>query len=140
MAGPPGEGARRKPNFAAGDAFASGAAIAYASYRLAIKRLRRDTNGAIATLWSAAVSAAVLMIAARLHGEKMIPTSALDWTAVVPLAQPPASALLARLVLGEAMGAPQIAGGAIILVGVLLASPLRAFPSRRSWPSRTSRR
>ena len=154
---------------AAGDAFALGAAIAYASYLLAIKRLRRDIDGATATLWSAAVSAVVLVAAALLHGEKMIPTSARGWTvvvllgivshaigqgltsvavgrapvglvALVLLAQPPVSALLAWLTLGEAMSAPQIAGGAVILVGVLLASPLKVVPRIRSWPSGTSRR
>jgi len=150
---------------APGDAFALGAAIAYASYLLCIKRLRRDIDGATATLWSAAVSALLLVVAARLHGEKMIPTSALGWTvvvllgivshaigqgltsvavgrapvglvALVLLAQPPVSALLAWLALGEATSAPQIAGGAIILVGVLLASPLRVVPRLRSSPSR----
>ena len=43
--------------------------------------------------------------------------------AVVVLAQPPVSALIARLVLRKAMTPLQMAGGAIILAGVFLARP-----------------
>jgi drug/metabolite transporter (DMT)-like permease len=110
-------------------------------------------------LWSAAVAALALAFAAWLHGEKLVPTSALGWTivvllgvvthatgqgltsvamgrapvglvAVVLLAQPPFSALIAWLVLGEAMAPLQMVGGAVILAAVLLAGPPRA-PSRR---------
>jgi drug/metabolite transporter (DMT)-like permease len=144
-----------------GDAFALSAATAYAAYLLVIKRLRRMLDGPTATLWSAAVSALALVAAAWLHGEKMVPTSALGWTivvllgvvthamgqgltsvaigrapvalvALVILAQPPFSALFAWLVLGEAMAPPQIAGGAIILAAVLLPGPPTASPSRRA--------
>lgn len=135
-----------------GDAFALSAAIAYATYLMFIKQARAGLDGATATLLSAAVSAVALVIAAWLHGEKMIPTSALGWTivvllgvvshalgqgltsvavgrapvgliAVVILAQPPVSALLAWLVLGEAMNPLQMIGGAIILAAIGLARP-----------------
>jgi drug/metabolite transporter (DMT)-like permease len=135
-----------------GDAFALGAAFAYATYLLFIKRARAGLDGATATLGSAGVSAIALTIAALAHGEKMIPASALGWTvvvllgvvshaigqgltsvaigrapvglvAVVILAQPPFSALIAWLVLGEAMSPTQMAGGAIILAAVFLARP-----------------
>jgi drug/metabolite transporter (DMT)-like permease len=43
--------------------------------------------------------------------------------AVVILAQPPVSALLAWAVLGETMSAIQMAGGAVILLSVYLARP-----------------
>jgi drug/metabolite transporter (DMT)-like permease len=144
-----------------GDAFALSAATTYAAYLLVIKRLRRALDGPTATLWSAAVSALALVAAAWLHGEKMVPTSALGWTivvllgvvthamgqgltsvaigrapvglvALVILAQPPFSALIAWLVLGEAMTPLQFAGGAIILAAVLLAGPPTASPNRRS--------
>ncbi len=146
-----------------GDAFALSAAIAYAGYLLVIKQLRVRLDAATATLWSAAVSAIVLAGAAWLHGEKMVPTSAFGWTivallgfvthatgqgltsvamgrapvsliALVLLAQPPFSALIAWLVLGEAMTPLQIAGGAIILVAVVLSRPGGA-PVRRAAPS-----
>jgi drug/metabolite transporter (DMT)-like permease len=135
-----------------GDAFALNAAVAYAAYLLFIKRARAGLDGATATLLSAAVSAVALVIAAWLHGEKMIPGSALGWTivvllgvvshamgqgltsvaigrapvgliAVVILAQPAVSALIAWLVLGEAMSPLQLIGGGIILAAIGLARP-----------------
>ena len=144
-----------------GDAFALSAATAYAAYLLAIKRLRRTLDGATATLWSAAVAALALALAAWVHGEKLVPTSALGWTivvllgvvthatgqgltsvamgrapvglvALVLLAQPPFSALIAWRVLGEAMAPLQMVGGAVILAAVLLAGPPTASPRRRS--------
>jgi drug/metabolite transporter (DMT)-like permease len=150
-----------------GDAFALSAATAYAAYLLAIKRLRRALDGATATLWSAAVAALALALAAWVHGEKLVPTSALGWTivvllgvvthatgqgltsvamgrapvglvALVLLAQPPFSALIAWLVLGEAMAPLQIVGGAVILAAVLLAVPPTASSSRRSQPERSA--
>jgi drug/metabolite transporter (DMT)-like permease len=151
-----------------GDAFALSAATAYAAYLLIIKLLRRTLDGATATLWSAAVSAIVLAAAAWLHGETMIPSSAFGWTivallgfvthatgqgltsvamgrapvslvALVLLAQPPFSALIAWGVLGEAMTPQQMAGGAVILVAVVLSRPGTA-PVRRAAPGGTPRR
>ena len=152
-----------------GDAFALAAAAAYASYLLIIKLLRAELDAPTATLWSAAVSAVALTIAALLHGETMIPSTLLGWTivillgvvshaigqgltsvavgrapvgliALVILAQPPFSALFAWGVLGEAMTALQMAGGAIILVAVLLSRPSMASPTIRVPPSGTAHR
>jgi drug/metabolite transporter (DMT)-like permease len=135
-----------------GDAFALNAALAYAAYLLFIKRARGRLDGPTATLASAAVSAVVLTIAAAWHGEKLLPSSPLGWTivfllgfvshamgqgltsvalgrvpvaqvAVVILAQPPVSALIAWAVLSERMSPLQLAGGAIILAAVFLARP-----------------
>jgi drug/metabolite transporter (DMT)-like permease len=152
-----------------GDAFALAAAAAYASYLLIIKLLRAKLDAPTATLWSAAVSAVALTIAALLHGETMIPSTLLGWTivvllgvvshaigqgltsvavgrapvgliALVILAQPPFSALFAWGVLGEAMTALQMAGGAIILAAVLLSRPSMASPTIPVPPSGTARR
>jgi drug/metabolite transporter (DMT)-like permease len=135
-----------------GDVFALCAAVSYAGYLLTIKRLRKDIDGPTATLWSAAVSAILLIVAAKLHGEIIFPHSAVGWTivvllgvvshalgqgltsiaigrlsvgrvALVILAQPPFSALLAWLVLGETMGPMQLTGGGVILAAVFLARP-----------------
>ncbi len=135
-----------------GDAFALMAATAYAAYLLIIKRLRENLDAPTATLWSAAVSALALAIAALLRGETMIPSTPLGWAvvvllglvshamgqgltslaigrtpvgivALVILAQPPFSALLAWGVLGEAMTGLQMIGGAIILIAVLMSRP-----------------
>ena len=51
--------------------------------------------------------------------------------AVVILAQPPVSALIAWIVLGETMTFLQMAGGGVILTGVYLARPrLRGYRER----------
>ena len=139
-------------NLGFGDIFALGAAISYATYLLIIKRLRSKLDGPTATLWSAAVSAIVLAIAAKLHGEVLVPHSALGWTivvllgvvshaigqgltsvaigrvsvglvALIILAQPPFSALIAWMVVGETMSPLQMLGGAVILCALLLARP-----------------
>ena len=137
----------------AGDALALVSATAYASYLLIIKLLRAKLDGPTATLWSAAVSAVALTFAALLHGETMIPSTLAGWTtvfllglvshalgqgltsvavgrapvglvALVILAQPPFSALFAWRVLGEAMTALQIAGGAVILAARSALAPV----------------
>jgi drug/metabolite transporter (DMT)-like permease len=139
-------------NLGFGDLFALGAAISYATYLLIIKRLRSKLDGPTATLWSAAVSAIALAVAAKLHGEVLIPHSALGWTivvllgvvshaigqgltsvaigrvsvglvALIILAQPPVSALIAWIVVGETMSPLQMLGGAVILCALLLARP-----------------
>jgi drug/metabolite transporter (DMT)-like permease len=135
-----------------GDIFALCASIAYAAYLLVIKRVRAGLDGPTATLWSAAVSTIVLAIAAVARGEVLLPHSALGWTivvllgvvshamgqgltsvaigrvpvglvALVLLAQPPVSALLAWRVIGETMTPLQMVGGAVILAAVFLARP-----------------
>jgi drug/metabolite transporter (DMT)-like permease len=135
-----------------GDLFALGAAAAYATYLLVIKRVRVSLDGPTATLWSAAVSALVLAFAAAARGETLVPHSAVGWTAVVLLgfvshalgqgltsvaigrlpvglvalvilAQPPFSALIALLVLGETMTSLQMIGGAMILTATAAARP-----------------
>ncbi len=63
-----------------GDIFALCASVAYASYLLVIKQLRARLDGPTATLWSAAVSAIALAIAATLRGETLLPHSSLGWT------------------------------------------------------------
>lgn len=139
-------------NLGYGDIFALCAAVSYAGYLLVIKRVRAKLDGPTATLWSAAVSAIALAIAATLRGEILLPHSARGWTivvllgvvshamgqgltsvaigrvavglvAVVILAQPPFSALIAWLVLGETMSSLQALGGALILGALLLARP-----------------
>lgn len=135
-----------------GDLFAFAAANAYAAYLLVIKRLRSSLDGPTATLWSAAVSAVALAIAAWLKGEVLVPHSYAGWitvillgvvshalgqgltsvavgrlpvglVALIILAQPPVSALIALVVLGETMTPLQMAGGAMILIATAAARP-----------------
>jgi drug/metabolite transporter (DMT)-like permease len=152
-----------------GDSFALCSSIAYSCYLLLIKQVRVRLDAVSATMWTAALSTVVLAVAAWLHGEKLIPSSAFGWMiavllglgihalgqgltsvamgrapvgiiALVILAQPPFTAFAAWTVLGEGMTRLELAGGAIILAAVLLVGPLTASPSRRSWPSGTPRR
>ena len=135
-----------------GDSFALLASLAYAGYLLTVKRARSQVDGAGVTFWSALCAAPILFAAALAHGEKIVPTSLRGWAvvmtlgmvshalgqgltsvalgrapvalvAVVVLAQPPVTALLAWLVLGEAMSPTQLAGGAIILLAVAVGRP-----------------
>jgi drug/metabolite transporter (DMT)-like permease len=138
-----------------GDSFALCSSITYSGYLLLIKQLRVRLDAVTATMWTSAISAVVLAVAAWLHGETLIPSSAFGWTiavllgfgvhalgqgltsmamgrapigivALVLLAQPPFTALAAWTVLGEGMEPLQMAGGAIILAAVLLSGPLTA--------------
>lgn len=135
-----------------GDALALNAAVAYAGYLMFIKRARSRLDGPTATLISAAVSAVVLAAAAYARGETLIPSSLAGWAivfllgfvshamgqgltsvalgripvaqvALVILAQPPVSALIAWGLLGESMTRAQMAGGLTILAAVFLARP-----------------
>jgi drug/metabolite transporter (DMT)-like permease len=135
-----------------GDALALNAAVAYAAYLMFIKRVRSRLDGPTATLISAAVSAALLAAAACARGETLIPSSAAGWAvvfllgfvshamgqgltsvalgrvpvalvALVILAQPPVSALIAWALLDESMSPRQLAGGLTILAAVFLARP-----------------
>jgi drug/metabolite transporter (DMT)-like permease len=135
-----------------GDLFALVAAAAYATYLLAIKKLRTRLDGPTATLWSAVVSAIVLAVAAWMKGETLTPHSMAGWIAVfllgfvshtlgqgltsvaigrlpvglvalILLVQPPFSALIALFVLGETMTTLQVIGGAMILIAAVAARP-----------------
>jgi drug/metabolite transporter (DMT)-like permease len=142
-----------------GDALALCSSITYSGYLLLIKQLRLRLDAVTATMWTSAISAVVLTVAAWLHGETMIPSSAFGWmiavilgvgvhalgqgltsmamgrapvgvVALVILAQPPFTALAAWTVLGETMTPLQFAGGAIILAALLLSSLPRASRAR----------
>lgn len=139
-------------NLGYGDVFALCAAVSYAAYLLVIKRVRARLDGPTATLWPAATAAVALAGAATLRGEILLPHSVGGWTtvallgvvshamgqgftsvaigripvglvALVILAQPPFSALIAWLVLGETMSPLQALGGSVILAALLLARP-----------------
>lgn len=138
--------------FNAGDALALGAALAYAAYLLAIKRGRATVSSARLMLRSSAVCAVLLLAAALATGERILPGSAAGWLpllglgllahalgqgltavalgrlpvaplAVAAMSQPILSALLAVAVMGEAIGAHQAAGAALIVLAIAFARP-----------------
>jgi len=134
----------------AGDAFGAVTAIFYGAYMLAIWRSRLRGGTASVMALSSAVSAALLLPLALIWMGGLFPQSPRGWMvliglAVIPqvlgqsliayamahlpaslsalslLVQPAFAAMYAWLILGEGMGAMQMAGGAIVLAGIYLA-------------------
>lgn len=147
----------------AGDALSVLAAAFYAGYLLLVSHLRHHQHSAMRILsWSSATVAVVLLPAAWLAGETILPRSLGGWgvlaglamlshiggqglitysmaalpasfSAVGLLIQPLAAALLAWMLLAERFGAQQAVAGAVILGGILLCRlASRQEPRRRS--------
>jgi drug/metabolite transporter (DMT)-like permease len=148
----------------AGDAFGMVTALFYAAYLLQIKRLRARISTARIMAASSLVTAAIVLPVAWLLGESLLPGTPRGWGVVLGLAlvshvagqsliayalahlpaslgsvslliQPIFASLFAWLVLGEAIGPLQIAGGIAALTGIGIAH--RASASVRP-PARIS--
>lgn len=133
-----------------GDVLALFTAFFYAGYILSVKHLRQWYSAARVMLTSAVVGMILLFAAALLKGETLLPADMAGWavllglawfshaggqglvayslaqlpaslTSVMLLMQPVLAAIFAWILLGEAMPPLQAAGGAFVLVGVLLA-------------------
>ncbi|HEY3799814.1 MAG TPA: EamA family transporter [Caulobacteraceae bacterium] len=132
-----------------GDALSALTALWYALYFLAVRRARGARSATSVMIWSCAVGAPLLLVAALVLREPILPTTALGWSAaaglgvahvlgqgsiawalgrlpastasVTVLVQPVAAAVLAYLLFGEALTALQAAGGALALAGVVAA-------------------
>jgi len=133
-----------------GDALALATALPYAAYQLSIKRLRGHYSTATVMSWAAGVSALLFLLVALLSGEILLADTLAGWIALVGLAivshilgqgaiawalgHLPASfssvSLLWQVVvagvigwwrLEEQYGLPQIAGTAVVLIGIVLA-------------------
>lgn len=133
-----------------GDALALFTALFYAGYILSVKHLRQWYSAARVMLTSAAVGMSLLFVVTLLSGEVFLPADLAGWavllglawfshaggqglvayslaqlpaslTSVMLLMQPVLAAIFAWLLLGEAMSPLQAAGGAFVLIGVLLA-------------------
>jgi len=125
-------------------------AVFYASYILAIGRLRARLSTPMVLFWSTLVSAILLWPAALASGEAILPTSAFGWFILVALAlvsqvigtgliayalahlpaafssvglllQPVLAAALAWILFGESLGAMQGLGALGVLFGIALA-------------------
>ena len=133
-----------------GDAISVLAAAFYAGYLLLVSHLRRHDHSAMRILsWSSATVAVVLLPAAWLAGETILPQSPRGWALLAGLAmlshvggqglitysmatlpasfsavglliQPLAAAVLAWMLLTERFGVQQALAGAVILGGILL--------------------
>ncbi|MDH3228495.1 MAG: DMT family transporter [Alphaproteobacteria bacterium] len=139
-----------EPGNLLGDLFGVVTAMFLASYILAMSRLRAGFSAATTMTWSSIGTAAVLLPVAALVGEELIAVTLYGWTMLIGLAllshaagqgliayalahlrpgfssvglllEPVAAALLAWIVLSEAVTPWQAAGGGVILWGIFLA-------------------
>jgi drug/metabolite transporter (DMT)-like permease len=133
-----------------GDTLGIVTAMFYAGYIVAVGRLRARFSTATIMAWSGLVTCAALLPVALLSGESLIATTAYGWAVLLGLAlishaggqsliayalahlpaalssvslllQPAVAALLAWIILDEALGPWQALGALIILVGIYLA-------------------
>jgi drug/metabolite transporter (DMT)-like permease len=148
---------RFSPSHLVGDILGLVTALFYGAYMLCVSRLRRSFSVATVLAWSGLVSTPLLWMFARGAGETILPQSARGWVVVLTLAfvsqvagqgliayafahlsasftslslllQPLVAALLAWILLDEALGPLQIFGGLVILAGIYLASRNRPRP------------
>jgi drug/metabolite transporter (DMT)-like permease len=133
-----------------GDLLALTTACFYGAYMIVVAKLRGRYGSQEIMLWSSLVSAVVLLPAAWLMGESLLPPSLHGWlilfglawishalgqgliayalghlpasfSSLVVLVQPVAAAFFGWLWLGEGLQPLQIAGGIVVLLGILLA-------------------
>ena len=139
------------PTALAGDACGVITAIFYAWYLLSVKSLRDRGAGTLRLMTvSTAITAALLLPIALATGEQMLPSSGAGWLKLVGIAlishacgqgliayalahlpaafssvsllvQPVMAGVFAWVLLGEPLVALQVAGGAVVLVGIYLA-------------------
>ncbi len=135
----------------AGDALGALTAVFYAGYMLSIKSARdAGASTARLMAWSTTITAIALLPVALLSPQPMLPQGAQGWTILVGLAlvtqilgqgliayafahlptslssvslliQPVMATIFAWSLFGEAIGAAQFVGGAVVLAGIWLA-------------------
>ncbi len=141
-------GARTGPLPHLGDALSVSTAVWYALYFLAVGQARKTHSAGQVMLWSSLTGAPLLLIAALLLHEQILPASPGGWAAaaglglahvlgqgsiawalgrlpasrasVVVLVQPVAAAGLAYLIFSETLTPLQGAGAALALVGIVI--------------------
>ena len=132
-----------------GDAFAAVTALWYAGYFIAVKAARGRYSAGRVMLWSTAIAAPGLLLAALVLGEQVLPGSWGGWaacaglglmhvvgqggvawslgrlpaalTAVTVLIQPVVAALLGWLIFAETLTPVQAMGGGVVLAAIVLA-------------------
>jgi drug/metabolite transporter (DMT)-like permease len=138
------------PRSLLGDAFGLITGVFYGAYLMTVERLRATYSTATVMAYSITVSALAVMVVALAAGEPLAPETARGWVVLVGLAlisqvlgqsliafglahlpvafasvsllvQPVLAAVFAWVLLGEAMGAQQGVGAAIVLAGIEVA-------------------
>jgi drug/metabolite transporter (DMT)-like permease len=142
----------------AGIVFALAAALTFSGYLVGADFVLRTTNPMTSAMWVSGGASAGLLVFAAISSRLTLPTGSEDvWailvmglasagafvclmgalqrigavrTAIVSATEPLAAALLGYLYLGESVSAGTAAGGALILIGAVLASLARAVTPR----------
>ena len=133
-----------------GDALGVLTAVFYAAYQITVTRLRSRVATSSLMAWSGVFMAVPLLALALVTGERILPSTPSGWMTVAALAiiaqaggqsliayamahlpgtfssvglllQPVVAALLAWVLLGEALGGIAIAGGIAVLAGIAIA-------------------
>jgi drug/metabolite transporter (DMT)-like permease len=132
-----------------GDLFSAGTAVWYALYMVLVGLARRRESAGRVMVWSSIVGAPIMLVAALVLGERILPISLAGWAAcvglglthfagqgsiawalgrlptstasVVVLVQPIVAGALGWLLFAEALGPLQGLGAAVALAGVVLA-------------------
>lgn len=132
-----------------GDIFSLSVALWYSGYFLTVKAARTTAGALRVTFWATAAGLPVMLAAALLLGEDILPATAAGWaacvamgvmhvagqggvawalgklpasiTAVTILIQPIFAALLGWIIFGETLAPVQALGGALVLVAIVLA-------------------
>ena len=133
-----------------GDALGVTTALFYTAYLLLLKRLRQTLSALAIMAWSTAITAICLLPAALVAGEALVAVTWSGWAVLVAIAwvshvggqgliafalahlpasfssvallvQPVSAAVLAWILLGEALGGLQALGAAVVIAGILLA-------------------
>lgn len=132
-----------------GDLFSLSVSVWYAGYFLAVQQARTTSGAMRVTFWATLVGIVPLGLVALFLGEGIIPASLGGWaacvglgvmhvagqggvawslgklpaavTAVVILVQPIVAGLLGWMIFGETLTAIQAAGGAVVLIAIVLA-------------------
>jgi drug/metabolite transporter (DMT)-like permease len=133
-----------------GDLLALAAAVFYGGYLIFLGRARARFSTSVIMLWGTAAAAACTLPAALVMDRTFFPATATGWAILLALAllmhvsgqglvtfamawlpatfssltlliQPVVAAVLAWMLLGERLDAVQIAGGAVVIVGIVVA-------------------
>lgn len=133
-----------------GDALGVITAMFYAAYQLSVSRLRANVPTASVMALSSTIMAILLLPIAWISGERILPLTDAGWLKLIGIAlfaqvigqsliawamahltatfssvglllQPVMATLFAWILLGETVGPLQFAGGALVLLGILLA-------------------
>ena len=145
------ESMRGETRFVVGDLLALCAAIFYSGYLLVVKRLRRGRSTWYVMAWTGAFAAPTMFLVSALSHETLLPRTAFGWGIVLALAlvsqicgqgmiayglahisaslsavllmwQPVVAALLAWWILHEPLAPLRAIGGAVIIIGIIVAT------------------